>query len=237
MTFRFFGPYTVPKDDPDANEDFCWWSGDGSICAICDGASTSYDSKGWARLLCQEFTSNPNVTHDWIERLVTSFNARHDRDSLPWMKQAAFDRGSFSTLLGIRFIDEQEVAEVFAVGDTIVAVFDSEVFRESYPYREAECFDSDPTLLSTLSQKNTIFTDDFLKERFYTIKLSEYKDPIIFAMTDALGRWVLERRFNTDLVRKFIDFDQAIFANFILEERAERRMRRDDTTLLIMGRT
>jgi hypothetical protein len=237
VTFRFYRAFTVPKDTPDANEDFCRWNGDGSVCAVCDGASTSYDSKGWAYLLCRAFTRVPKVTENWIQRLAAHFNEWHDRDSLPWMKQAAFDRGSFSTLLGIRVMNQQQVAEVFAVGDTIVAMFDSEVFRESYPYREVECFDADPILLSTLAHQNAPFTNELLKESVYTIDLPEYKNPILFAMTDALGRWVLERRFDNDLVKKFLDFDKASFASFILEERAEHRMRRDDTTLLIMRRS
>ena len=65
------------------------------------------------------------------------------------MQQAAFDRGSFATLLGIVFWSNWQGAHVFAIGDTIVAFIDGSQVLRTIPYAQPEEFDRSPDLLST----------------------------------------------------------------------------------------
>src|ERR1700730_4621384 len=89
--------FTVQKRDDSANEDQWCESPDGMICAVSDGATVSFDSGPWAAILTRRFTNDPNVSYDWIQAAIGEFGVAHDRETMPWMQQAAFDRGSFGT--------------------------------------------------------------------------------------------------------------------------------------------
>jgi hypothetical protein len=58
---------TVPKeiDYPESNEDFFNVQDNGISCALSDGASESYDSKTWAKILCQTFIHQSRKKNDW----------------------------------------------------------------------------------------------------------------------------------------------------------------------------
>ena len=93
----------VPKDlsFPDTNEDAYEIAPDAGKIAMSDGASESYDSRAWARLLACRFVENSQIDHRWLAEAITEYTTRVDYASLSWSKQAAFERGSFATLLGI----------------------------------------------------------------------------------------------------------------------------------------
>ena len=117
--------YTLPKVDY-RNEDFAAASDRKGIYALSDGASISYDSANWARILAISYVQSPIVTPQWIENAIEKFSALHNREAMAWMAQAAFDRGSFASLLGIRVYSLPETIEIFAVGDTAVALCDGD---------------------------------------------------------------------------------------------------------------
>src|SRR5690242_19769978 len=107
MHVSFTGSFPKTQDYPDANED-CFVITDDQLCiALCDGASESFDSKTWARSLADRFVANPLVDTNWVQEAVDSYRSQYDWNALSWSKQAAFDRGSFATLLGV----EVNVAE------------------------------------------------------------------------------------------------------------------------------
>jgi len=68
---------------------------------VSDGASVSFDSASWSRILARRFAQHPQFDPDWVAQAIADYAKLHDRDSLPWMQQAAFDRGSFASLLGV----------------------------------------------------------------------------------------------------------------------------------------
>ena len=55
---------SIPKelDYPELNEDYFTHRIDGLACAISDGASESYDSKNWSKILCETFISSVKKT-------------------------------------------------------------------------------------------------------------------------------------------------------------------------------
>ena len=92
--------FSVPKREDQHNEDSFYRSSKG-VYALSDGASVSFDSASWARILVRRYTRNPEFTREWLSAAIAEFRELYDRDSLPWMQQASFDRGSFASLLGI----------------------------------------------------------------------------------------------------------------------------------------
>jgi hypothetical protein len=62
LPLKVLHTFLVPKHNDDPNEDRCRVSVDERICAICDGASVSFDSGPWADVLTRRFVENPDVT-------------------------------------------------------------------------------------------------------------------------------------------------------------------------------
>jgi hypothetical protein len=82
----------VPKEPsfPDANEGAFEKDPESGKIAVSDGASESFDSKTWARLLACRFVENPQLNERWLADAIADYTARADYASLSWSKQAAF---------------------------------------------------------------------------------------------------------------------------------------------------
>src|SRR5450759_3406612 len=98
---RVLRTFSVLKRDDSSNEDRLCVSTDKMSCAVSDGASISFDSGPWAEVLCRKFIENSDITPEWLVSAINEYQLAYDRDVLSWSHQAAFDRGSFATLLGV----------------------------------------------------------------------------------------------------------------------------------------
>src|SRR5215207_3054832 len=107
--------FTVPKAEGQPNEDRYQSSRKG-VHALSDGASVSFDSASWAQILVRRYARNPEVTREWIRSAIGEFSILYDRESMPWMKQASFDRGTFASLLGVRVLNEGKNIQVLSIG-------------------------------------------------------------------------------------------------------------------------
>ncbi len=115
---------SVPKDAEIPNEDSYQCSERLNVYAVCDGAAVSYDSASWSKTLARRFTKDQKLDRGWLLDCIRAFNSKHDRDSLPWAQQAAFDSGSFSSLLGIVVDPVSAEVRLSAVGDTLAVLCD-----------------------------------------------------------------------------------------------------------------
>jgi hypothetical protein len=225
--------FTVPKAQGQTNEDNFQRSRKG-VVALSDGASVSFDSATWSRILVRHFAQHPDFSREWLASAITKFSALHDRDALPWMKQAAFDQGSFASLLGVRFMNEGRHIQILAIGDSLAVLCDGDDIKATFPYSSASQFDQQPQLLCTNPAENKFIEDsDFDDMRFADWSFSGLEHPALMCMTDALGQWLLsneDRKSAVAIVRSLRTLGQ--FRMFVTSERAARRMRRDDTTLL-----
>jgi hypothetical protein len=199
---------------------------------LSDGASESYDARSWSHLLVRRYRHQPQFDEQWIARAVQHYTMRRNPANLSWSKQAAFERGSFATLLAIHIRNGATQAEVIAVGDSIAVLGTSGSFCASFPYTSADQFKSEPLLISTRSDcNNCLFESD--PSRFRAIwKLGPLRTNLM-AMTDALGAWLLtepESRFPILASLR----SRSAFAKLVETERSADRMRRDDTTLLVL---
>jgi hypothetical protein len=230
--------YSIPKSGSEyPNEDFYAISELKGLIALCDGASISYDSATWARLVAVHFVQNPRVSKEWIAKTVKEFELKHKRETMSWMAQAAYDRGSFTSLLGIKFGEAREKVEIIAIGDSIAVLCDGDTILASYPYTYPEQFDEMPILVSTDHALNIFLNDEnFPTSKSVCWDISSCEKPIIFCVTDALGRWILSER---QAGRHPIEVLRSInshkhFERFVEVERASGKMHRDDTTMLVL---
>jgi len=232
---KFKRAFTAPKREDTPNEDRWFVSEDGLVVAVSDGASVSFDPAPWAALLVRHFVDEPQISRDWIEASLRYYQSSYDRESMEWMQQAAFDRGSFATLLGVECANDGKSVRAFALGDTLLVFIDGNEVVRTIPYVRPEEFDAPPCLLSTSRLENRAWNDETLAQHFWELNLSSHDAPQLLLMTDALGRWILDRPGSESLSALLDITDEEAFQRFVEGERQAGRMRRDDTTLVVLG--
>lgn len=202
----------------------------GKTCfALADGASESYDSRKWAQLLTAAYVLDQDVGVPWVACRVRDYVESSDFDSLSWSRQAAFERGSFSTLLGLKWATTGSHVEVLAVGDSLaVHVRDSQLLT-SFPFQQATQFDARPRLLSTLPEANGFVEEaDFVPSS--NVDWTVQPGDQILLVTDAVGHWLLAHDGALDaLVAASTSED---FERLIVARRLDKSMRLDDSTVL-----
>lgn len=238
MKLEFSG--TVPKDPecPEANEDKFAFSEDGRRLALCDGASESFNSKLWADLLARKFNADPKVNPEWMASALAEYSAAHDFPSMSWSKQAAFERGSFATLIGVEQFEEQQTIDILAIGDSITMLVDCGKLIRAWPFDNPEKFKERPILLATLPRHNDfVGGSSFWTLHGKTFYLEKLIQPKLLCMTDALGEWALKQAIANDF--GFIELlslqSAEQLAELVLKERAAKRMHVDDSTLLVLS--
>jgi hypothetical protein len=233
---RVFAPprlFSVEKTDDYRNEDAYSISRRRGVSALSDGASVSFDSAAWAMILVRRYARNPRFDRAWLSGAIAEFAKLYDRESLPWMQQASFDRGSFASLLGVSHLG-CGIVHVLAIGDSIAVLCDGDRILSSFPYTSSAQFDERPQLLSTNAAENA-FLNDIEPIRW---NLREYERPALLCMTDALGQWVLAHRDEEQSPISVLRRIKSLtgFKRFVADQRNAGRLRRDDTTLLAYWR-
>lgn len=165
---------TVAKETTEAssNEDASDYDYQKNIFALSDGASESYNSKNWARILVNEFVDSPNLSEKWLLNCIHKYIAKLDLSSLTESQYIAFNKGSFATLIGVQ--RQGNKINILNVGDSHIFVFtkDKKSSTNDKSLKYIELFDKpvfkdNPTLIST-KLKNNDFID------FNDIKHSKY---------------------------------------------------------------
>ena len=228
--------FSVPKREDQHNEDSFHRTAKG-VYALSDGASVSFDSASWARILVRRYTRDPEFTREWLSAAIAEFRKLYDRDSLPWMQQASFDKGSFASLLGVRIADGGRAIQVLSVGDSLAVLCDGDRIKATFPLSTAAEFAASPQLICTNPTHNTFLDKlDFAYDLVADWTFRGLEQPALLCMTDALGHWLLSQRDRglspIGILRRLRT--PGAFARFVQEERAAGRMKRDDTTLIAL---
>jgi hypothetical protein len=227
--------FTVPKAPNIPNEDAFRFSPRKNTYALSDGASISYDSATWSRIVATRYVQQASISRDWLDGCIAEFNRRYDRNNMPWHQQGAFDRGSFASLLGIRIVPDKEL-QIIAIGDSLAVLCDGSRPAGFFPYQTAQQFDDAPILLSSERSKNPIFKEGVLSEDKTCVwSLHLLSNPRLYCMTDALGQWLLAHGKETTAAIERLSALQTrrAFERFVFIERDAKRLKRDDTTLLV----
>jgi hypothetical protein len=226
---------TVAKDPAaeEFNEDRYLFSLDGCIASLSDGASESFDSKSWAEILCRLACSDSGINAETISDAAVEYSAQYDPTTLPWSKAAALERGSFATLLFVRQNSSRPEVELFAIGDTVVLLCESEEVVRKFPLVEPEEFLLRPTLLSTKNSSNSFLKDASFNATHVAVAPIG-PGTVALLLTDALGHWCYQALRNfTDDWRILLTLNTTEdFHDFVLTARANGQLKIDDTTLI-----
>jgi hypothetical protein len=227
----------VPKDPtyPEANEDALAVVEEHSRIAISDGASESFDSRTWAALLVAKFVQKPSITQEWLNEVLADYLDQHDIKDMSWSKQASFERGSFATLLGVESFSGREEVEILSIGDSLAVLLQDGNYDDSYPYSDFEDFKKRPELFCTMASHNVFFrSTDFFVGHKKKWDLKSKNNPVILCMTDALGEWALRNSSEGNPQWAILSSITELpdLESLVLSERAAKRMRIDDVTLV-----
>ncbi|AVI67688.1 hypothetical protein CKQ84_18500 [Shewanella sp. WE21] len=235
MKVTFSG--SIPKDlnFPEENEDYWATSACGNRIALCDGASESYSSKLWSRMIAESFIKIKRLDFPWIQALSLDYSKCYDFNAMSWSQQAAYERGSFSTLLGVDYKPKSTNLKITAIGDSVALLFDEGKLVASWPFTEPEQFLGRPTLLSTrISLNDFIKSKDCIKNNSKTVRISDLSTPTLICLTDAIGEWALRMLVTNNekaLALHEIETLEA-FEHLVVTERAAGTMKIDDSTMI-----
>jgi hypothetical protein len=230
----------IPKDYayPEDIEDTYAVSMATGTVAVSDGASESFDSKAWAKLLVKGYVGEPKVSIDWVRNRIDEYNCSFDMSSLSWSRMAAYERGSFATLFGFQHMAESSVVDLFAIGDTFAAFCDGVELVDAFPYSRSEEFEERPELISTKVALNIDFeSPEFLLQRHRTWSTAGKQAPSVLFMTDALAQWALKsaEKGSSAWERLLGITELSMLEVLVLEEREAKNMRVDDVTLVCVS--
>jgi hypothetical protein len=205
--------------------------------AVSDGASVSFDSRGWARALCGQFLRDGNVGPGWLQDARDRFAAASAAPAEDWAAAHAADRGSFATFLGLAITDRH--IAVHAIGDTILFVVTPDGQVGMVPEMTADEFRRDPVLLCSRAGRGA-FADTEAAFAAAEVRLAPpaggWQGTRLLAMTDAVAQWVAGAA-DADGRRRRLDeltgqTSRAGFRDWAGERIAAGEVRRDDCALL-----
>lgn len=226
----------VPKyvDRPEDTEDFVSCGSDVGRIIVCDGASESFDAKGWARILV-DTVSGSDLTPELLDTCVDRFYELHDVARLSWSKAAAFERGSFSTLLIGQDDPSAKTVSITALGDSVAVLTDGMTILSSFPYESSSQFSERPMLFAANKAQNArVWSSDV----GVSSDVWSYADADLYflCMTDALGEWLMRNveSGNVDAISQLVGMaSEQDFVAFVESARDSKSIRRDDTSLVV----
>jgi len=229
----FVGMFPKEPEHPQLNEDYCGHNEAGDIIVVSDGASESYDSRTWARLLVRHYLERPAFDAEWLNEAIRAYGEELNFSALTWSQQAAMARGNYATFLAAKCIDGNRAVEIFGVGDSIAILINSDKFETSFPIKNSSEFAAHPLLLSTRPEANDFLNASNFASR-HSARFDTDSTSTLLLMTDAIGAWCLslieegDDKWRTLLTVNTTQEYEAL----IVRERETRRMRIDDTTLV-----
>lgn len=191
----------------ETGEDRWAWAraGNGSSCyVLCDGASESYDGATWAKTLAQVLARGLLMTgariqthaqkeHRRFINLIQEAQKLYARQSqmlvpgeLEWLNRQALARGSWSTVLAVRFSPHDSYADLWVMGDTMLFLRDGDRFVASFPLLEAKATPDNPLLVPSRGA----VPSEWNRRR---LNLRTFHKPRLLIATDALGYYLLAR--------------------------------------------
>lgn len=251
---------TVPKDfnQVKSNEDFAKFNpNEPASFALSDGATESYNSKLWAKLLVKNFVDSLSdegkieITKDWLITSIKQYASSHNFAEMSWYQTEAFDKGSFATFVALRRtnspISSQRDYTFYLFGDSFFFIFKRNnegqyVYQELFPIPN---FDAAPLLLSSkLILNEKINLDNLSAANFREVSFNENECIKVIFATDALANWIanwLTRdcgeaniKKHSKLLHFFEKTSLKKYKRFISLSRYHKSMKVDDSTFSVL---
>src|SRR6201988_765885 len=146
--------FSVPKVLDESRKEDSFRRSRRGVYVLSDGASVSFDSASWSRILVRRYARKPEFTTKWLNAAIAEFRKLYDRDNLTWVQQAAFDKGSFASLLGVHVVDGGRLIQVLSIGDSLAGLCDGDRIAATFPFAAASEFNRSPQLLCTNPMQN-----------------------------------------------------------------------------------
>ena len=213
-----------------------------SIAAVCDGAGTAFESGLWARLLAEGFVESSPLgwTHDallgWVDSVAAAWS-----QSIPWADLNHFAEekarsGSAATLIGLQLAVPSQQAttgtwECLAIGDSCLFQVSRGDLVQALPFKQSTDFNARPPLLSTQRSINVQSIGQLVAEE------GTWQDgDTFFLLTDAIAQWFLREFEQGAAPWDFLtSLDEQSFRSFVQDTQAQRLMRKDDVTAVMVG--
>lgn len=224
---------------------------------LCDGASESYDGAAWAATLAQVLAkgllqrklqrplqrklpggaaiqNTPPIDRQYFINLVKRAQKQYAQHSVlvvpgefEWLNRQALARGSWSTVLALRFSRQGSFADLWSVGDTMLFLRDGQRYMGCFPPKTAQAVLEHPPLVPSRGPVPSAL--------YHTrIDLHGLKRPRLIMVSDALGYYLLSREEaeRIELWDFFCRAPQASCISWLMNEQRCGALAADDYTLL-----
>jgi hypothetical protein len=212
--------------------------------AIADGASEGFMSKLWSKILTISYVNFDRTDLDLRQfmdfcidiynyQMETYIQRRNERNNpLKWFEENLMIKGSFSTLLGVTFVDSSPTGghwKSYSVGDSCLFQLRDDLI-EVFPFMDSSTFGNSPDLISSnpaynleLESRVKVKTGNFLfGDSFYL-------------MTDAIAYWfitqIAEGKKPWITLDELFEVDNDGLNEYINHLRRENRLKNDDVTI------
>ena len=234
---------------PEECEDSCYPQ-DNGICAdnyykvaIADGATESFFSSIWAKIITRNFSNKKNQDlnsyltdchNDWIKWKRDYFLERKEKNiPIQWFEEYGIKKGAYSSMLGL-IISKKENLNTYtisALGDSCFFHFRDGYLLESFPIKKSDEFSNSPHLISSENPFDVVTIKKFQK-----IKRKYRNGDLLILGTDAIAAWILKEieECNSPTSRLDLIENNEAFISFIDELRDENNIRNDDVTLTLI---
>lgn len=239
--------FTYPKDAraPDQIQDAFAIGERQGVAAIADGVGTTLFSAAWAKLITEAAAADPpnprngQLLAAWLSKQRQAWIAPIDVNSLAWHQKPKFQEGAAATLLWTKILPVEEPGGAppqtfrmycYAIGDSCLFHVSGGQVQRAFPFEDSRLFAAPPRVLRSVEKAGQVPAE------FDTLEDGCERGDLLALATDALALWALEELEhgrNPDF-DSFWNLSAAQWNARIEELRAARRIRVDDTTLVLL---
>ncbi|MBC1191930.1 PP2C family serine/threonine-protein phosphatase [Microcystis aeruginosa CS-558/01A06] len=213
--------------------------------AIADGATQSFYSSIWSKLLVNYFCENPQIDKNnwqewleliqqkWLEEVKAELEKAKSGNNFAWIEiynGLERSKSATSTFIGLQFIENQ--AKISIVGDSCLFIFQGNQLIQTHLLKKSTDFNNQPEYFGSRSKNN----DHEPKFLDIELKYKQHSDKLYFVLaTDALAEYILKyTEQQRDILTTLLTIQE--FENFVKSARQDDtiKMKNDDVTLMIL---
>ncbi len=217
--------------------------------AIADGATQSFYSSIWSKLLVDYFCENPQIDKNnwqewleliqqkWLEEVKAELEKAKSGNNFAWIEiynGLERSKSAISTFIGLQFIENQ--AKISIVGDSCLFIFQGNQLIQTYLLKKSTNFNDRPGYFGSRSKNNDDYEPEFLD---IELKYKQHSDKLYFVLaTDALAEYIFKyTEQQRDILTTLLTINsEQEFENFVKSARHNGtiKMKNDDVTLMIL---